>query len=423
MSVLVLEAGDRAMLRGDDGRAAQLAMEIVVDVAEVLYATRLIDVESTHIDGCLAVGQVSADFPALLASHGGRVRVPSTLNVSSLDLLHPDDSAEDAETRALAKRIMDTYVEMGAEPTWTCAPYLLEQRPAFGTHVAWAESNAIAFVNSVLGARTGRYGDFFDICAALTGRVPYAGLHVTENRRARAVFTLRGFTPEQLAADVLFALLGYIVGERTGTLVPAVDGLPDEVTEDQLKAFGAAAAAAGSVALFHAVGATPEAPTLDAALGGGSADIELDITPADVRAARDALDAEANGELSAVSVGTPHFSIDEFEQLRALLSGRPVHGEVRFYASTGRQTHAQLLERGWLAELEALGVRIVTDTCTYVRPFFDLGAGIALTNSAKWAYYAPMTVDATVALAGLRECVESAVAGRIVRDDSFWDAR
>ena len=410
------------MLRGDDGRAAQLAMEIVVDVAEVLDAERLIDIESAHIDGCLAVGEVSADFPALLASHGGRVRVPATLNVSSLDLLHPDDSPEDAETRALARRIMDTYVEMGCEATWTCAPYLLEQRPAFGTHVAWAESNAIAFVNSVLGARTGRYGDFFDICAALTGRVPYAGLHKTENRRARAVFTLRGFSAEQLASDVLFALLGYIVGDRTGTLVPAVDGLPADVTEDQLKAFGAAAAAAGSVALFHAVGATPEAPTLEAALAGGHAEVEVEITPADMRAARDVLDADATGALSAVSVGTPHFSIDEFAQLRSLLAGRPIHGDVRFYASTGRQTHARLIERGWLAELEGLGVRIVTDTCTYVRPFFDLGRGMALTNSAKWAYYAPMTVDAKVMLAGLGECVESAVAGRIVRDDDFWDA-
>jgi predicted aconitase len=422
MSGLAFEAADRAMLRGNEGRAAQLAMEIVVDVAEVLDAKRLIDIESTHIDGCLAVGQVSADFPALLASHGGRVRVPSTLNVSSLDLLHPDDSPEDAETRELARQIMDTYVSMGCEATWTCAPYLLEQRPAFGTHVAWAESNAIAFVNSVLGARTGRYGDFFDICAALTGRVPYAGLHVTENRRARAVFRLRGFTQEQLASDVLFALLGYIVGDRTGTQVPAIDGLPGDVTEDQLKAFGAAAAAAGSVALFHVVGATPEAPTLSAALQGQTPEIELEITPADVRDARDVLDAEAGGALSAVSVGTPHFSIHEFEQLRSLLSGRPIHEDIRFYASTGRQTHAELVERGWLADLEGLGVRIVTDTCTYVRPFFDLGAGTALTNSAKWAYYAPMTVEARVSIASLAECVESAVAGRIIRDDELWDA-
>ena len=146
-----LEPRDRRMLAGDDGPAAQRAMGIVVQLAEAVDAPSLVDIEATHIDGCLAVGQVSADLPERFAAEGGRVRVPSTLNVSSLDLLHPDHSEGDAETRALARRIMDTYVAMGCQPTWTCAPYFLEERPALGAHVAWAESNAIVFVNSVLG--------------------------------------------------------------------------------------------------------------------------------------------------------------------------------------------------------------------------------------------------------------------------------
>lgn len=420
MTRLALEDRDRRTLRGADGRARQLAMEIVVEMAETLHAPRLIDVESAHIDGCLAIGQVSLDFPEWFVARGGRVTVPTTLNVSSLDLLHPDDSERDAETRSLARRIMDAYVALGCRATWTCAPYLLPERPSFGSQIAWAESNAIVFANSVLGARTNRYGDFFDICAALTGRVPFVGLHVTEERRARAVFHLRGLPAGLLASDVLYPVLGYLIGDLTGTLIPAVVGLPPGVSEDQSKAFGAAAASSGAVAMFHAVGVTPEAPTLNIALGGQVPALEVDLTLEDLRAARDALSTRQSGTLSAIAVGTPHFSLTEFAELRDLLGGRPVHDAVRFYASTGRGTHAELADRGWPAELEALGVRIVTDTCTYVRPFFDFGAGTVMTNSAKWAYYAPMTLGVSVTFGSLAECVESAVAGEIQRDDSPW---
>jgi predicted aconitase len=417
---LALDDRDRRLLDGAEGRASQIAMEIVVEMAGTLDAPRLIDVESAHIDGCLAIGQVSLDFPALLVANGGRATVPTTLNVSSLDLLHPDISERDAETRSLARRLMDAYEALGCRPTWTCAPYQLPERPSFGAQIAWAESNAIVFANSVLGARTNRYGDFFDICAALTGRVPYVGLHVTEERRARAVFRLRDLSSRLLSSDVLYPVLGYLVGDLTGTLIPAVVGLPADVSEDQFKAFGAAAASSGAVAMFHAVGVTPEAPTLDAALGGQVAALEVDVTLADLITAREALSTRERGALSAVAVGTPHFSLTEFVELRRLLRGRPVNDAVRFYASTGRGTHAELADRGWLAELEVLGVRIVTDTCTYVRPFFDFGAGTVMTDSAKWAYYAPMTVGVNVTFGSLAECVESAVAGEIQRDDELW---
>ena len=171
---------------------------------------------------------------------------------------------------------MDAYVAMGCRPTWTCAPYQLEQRPAFGEHVAWAESNAIVFANSVLGARTNRYGDFIDICAAITGRVPAAGLHLDEHRRGSVVFRLAEDVPERLLHDeVTPTCVGHIVGLRAGTDVPVIVGLPADTGEDRLKALGAAAASSGAVAMFHAVGITPEAATLDDALGGNAAKREV----------------------------------------------------------------------------------------------------------------------------------------------------
>ena len=161
---------------------------------------------------------------------------------------------------------MQAYVELGCQPTWTCAPYQLPARPALGTHVAWAESNAIVFANSVLGARTDRYGDFIDVCSAMTGLAPHAGLHTDQGRLASVVFDCTRLPEAVLRSELTYPLLGYLVGDRTGQHTPVLVGLPPGVTEDELKALGAAAASAGGVALFHVVGVTPEAPTLEAVL-------------------------------------------------------------------------------------------------------------------------------------------------------------
>jgi predicted aconitase len=419
MSSVALEERDTRALRGEDGKARRLAMEIVVEMAQVVRAPRLIDIESAHIDGCLPFGQVALDLPRRLLDGGGRVAVPTTLNVSALDLLHPELPTGDPEITQLGRDIAAAYEALGCQSTWTCAPFQLAERPGFGSHIAWAESNAIVFANSVLGARTSRYGDFFDICAALSGRVPESGLHLTENRHATLVYRLTDLDERQLSGDLLYPLLGTLVGERSGGRVPAIEGLPDEVTEDQLKALGAAAASAGAVAMFHAVGITPEAATLHDAIGGIQPELEIDVSRADLSAVRRRLGAVASGPLSAVALGTPHFSVAEFEALRSLLDGRSAHAGVTLYVSTARETLATLAERGWAAELEDQGVRLVADTCTYLRPLVDLGTGTVLTNSAKWAWYAPMTLGVDVVIGSLADCVESAVAGHLELDDAF----
>jgi predicted aconitase len=192
---------------------------------------------------------------------------------------------------------MDAYVAMGCRQTWTCAPYQLPERPAFGEHLAWAESNAIVFANSVIGARTGRYGDFLDICAAITGRVPNAGLHLTKRRRAQVVFDVHGLPGRLLDEDAAYPLLGHVVGAETGNLIPVVDGLPPGVSEDRLKALGAAAASSGEVALVHVTGSTPEASTLPEALQHRGPVRVVEITPPTIRTARDALTTGGQGRL------------------------------------------------------------------------------------------------------------------------------
>lgn len=411
---------DEALLAGEHGPAAALAMQIILRMAKVAGATQLRDITSAHIDGCLYHGQAGLDFAERLADLGGNVVVPTTLNVSSLDLLHPDLYRGDRATRLAARRLMDAYTRMGCRATWTCAPYQLAQRPAFGEHIAWAESNAIVFANSVLGARTDRYGDFLDICAALTGRAPDAGLHRDEHRRGEVLFDLTALPVAVLEHELLPAVLGHFIGHETGNAVPVVLGLPATTDEDALKMLGAAAASSGSVALFHAVGITPEAPTLEAAFAGLPAQRTVQVTPAHLAAARAELSSTSGGRLVAVSLGTPHASLAEIGRLAPLVDGRTLHPQVEFYVSTGRDILAQAAERGWVTTCEQAGVRFVVDTCTYITPILRRTDGVAMTNSPKWAYYAPGNLGVRVRFATLAECVESAVRGEVWHDGNDW---
>lgn len=408
------------MLDGGHGGAVQLAMRLIVQLAAIVDAPRLIDVTCAHIDSCLYHGPVGVDFAERLVQLGGQVRVPTTLNVSSLDLLHPENYIGDGETATQARRLMDAYVALGCKATWTCAPYQLPQRPGFGEQIAWAESNAIVFANSVLGARTNRYGDFIDICAALTGRVPDAGLHQRAARRGQVLFQPIDIPERLLHEDIFYAILGHIVGAQTGNYIPVIDGLPATVTEDQLKALGAGAASSGAVALFHAVGITPEAPTLDAALQGQAPLCVVKVSREMVLSTRDELCTSSEHKVAGVSLGTPHFSVAEFAQLLDLLDGVTLHADVDFWISTGRDVLAEVKRRGWDHQLRVAGVKVVVDTCTYITAILRDKPGVMMTNSAKWAHYAPGNVGARVVFGSLLECVRSAEQGEVWRDESLW---
>jgi|SoiMethySBSTD1v2_1073268.scaffolds.fasta_scaffold47723_2 predicted aconitase len=419
MSTISLTSDEQAMLAGDGGVATQLAARLLVRMAELMGAERLVPIASAHVDGCLYHGPVSIDFAERLVAGGGSVRVETTLNVGAVDLLHPELNRGDPTRRSAGRELMRLYSALGCRPTWTCAPYQLANRPSLGEQIAWAESNAIVFANSVLGARTERYGDFIDIAAALTGRAPYVGLHTDEGRLATLHFRVERMPARLAASDVLFAALGYLIGRRAERNVPVIDGI-EHATEDQLKALGAAAASSGSVAMFHMVGITPEASTLAVACGHRTPRQVIPVSRADLADAATALTSAGNASLGAVSVGTPHFSFAEFERLRSLLGGRRVSDRVAFYASTGRGVQEELRARDWLDDLTAAGVTIVTDTCTYLAPIMAPIAGAVMTNSAKWAWYGPNNLGIKVIFGSLEECVESAVRGERWRDGELW---
>ncbi len=395
-------------------------MRLVVRAAEITGADELIDISGAHVDSCLYHGEASLDFVDRLVQGRARVSVPTTLNVGGVDLLHPELYRGDPRVDVRSRLLMDRYRALGARPTFTCAPYqVADARPSLGEQVAWGESNAIAFCNSVLGARTNRYGDFIDVAAAIVGRVPYAGLHRTDERRARIVLRLADGVPAALRdSDVLFPLLGIVVGRRAGSTVAAIEGLPPGQSEDRLKALGAAAASSGSVAMFHVVGSTPEAATLVDALQGREPDAVEAVTLAELRAVREELTTAAGDALGAVSLGTPHASTAELARYATLLNGRRISPAVQLLVSTGRDVLAGATEHA--RELETAGATLLTDTCSYIAPILRPTQGAVMTDSAKWAYYAPGNVGASVIFASTEECIESAVAGRVVQDEAAW---
>ena len=402
------------MLQGRDGSAAKFAMEIVTEYGNAIGARRLMDITRAHIDSCLFHGQSGLDFAQRLVDGGAAVRVPTTLNVGAVDLLHPGLNRGDAKSIENGRRLMTAYQSMGCRPTWTCAPYQLADRPSFGEQIAWAESNAIVFVNSVVGARTDRYGDFVDICAAITGKVPEHGLHVTENRRGEIVFDVSELPASWSTSELLWPLLGLVVGRETGNHVPVISGVSARPGEDALKAFGAAAASSGAVALFHVVGVTPEAETLDHAFQGEAPIKTVRVTVTMLLEAQRELTSARSGHLVAISVGTPHFSLTEFEMLLALIDGKKRDPEIDFYVSSARDTVREVERRGWTDALDRFGVELVTDTCTYLKPILRHASGVVMTNSAKWAYYAPGNLGYEVIFGTLADCVASARAGRVV---------
>src|SRR5689334_5659017 len=248
-------------------------MRIVADSARLLGAPRLIPIASAHIDGALYHGDSGTLFAEALVEGGAKVAVRSTLNVGALDLTGCSRVRLEEPARSMARRMMEAYRKLGCEQSWTCAPYQAGHRPAFGSDVAWGESNAVAFCNSVLGARTNRYGDFLDIACAISGRAPQYGLHLPQNRRARLIFDVSALSGAFLAARHAWPVLGSLYGREVGDAVGVVTGVPKHPGEDALKAFGAAAASSGAVGLFHVAGVTPEAPDLATALGGEPADV------------------------------------------------------------------------------------------------------------------------------------------------------
>ncbi|KAJ34448.1 hypothetical protein BW45_03755, partial [Agrobacterium tumefaciens] len=254
---LDLTGDDRAMLEGRDGIAVRQAMRIIVAMAAQQGASALVNVTQGHIDGCIYASPANLTFAEKMAEMGGRVRVPTTMNAISVDEANwraqgvPDDFGDPAA------RLADAYVRMGCRPTFTCSPYLLDSAPGSGESIAWAESNAVIFANTVLGARTAKHPDFLDLCIAMTGRAPLSGVYLEGNRRPQRIVDV--VLPQGID-DAFWPLVGYLAGKAAPDCIPLLRGLgAAKPSRDDLKALCAAFGTTSAAPMLHIEGVTPEA--------------------------------------------------------------------------------------------------------------------------------------------------------------------
>ena len=414
-----LSPTDGDMLSGHQGPALQFAMELVVQAARILQAPHLISITYAHIDACFYNGQAHIDFARFMLDHGAKFPVPAWTNNGVVSATHPHlyDGNPDTEMVDGARKLMQLYAALGCKPTWTCAPYQIPGGPKIGEHIVVGESNAVTYYNSAVGARTNKYGDYLDVACALVGKAPFAGLHTDEGRKAALHFDVSRLPENWRQENIFHHLLGHHVGKIAGRRVPVVSGLLPSTNTDDLKAVSTAVASSGGVELWHGVGVTPEAPLLDAVFTGG--DIYT-FTHGDLIAAHGQLSSGRDGPLDMVALGTPHFSAHEFHAVVKALDGRKV--KVPFTITTSRFVWDYIKGKGWDDILMRAGIVIIGDICSYYAPGINGMQGRVMTNSAKWAYYAPGMLPVEVCFGSLRECVESAILGEVWRDPKLWSA-
>ncbi len=396
---------EQSMLDGRQGPAVQKAIEIVVALGKIYGADDLVPVSSAQVSGVSYknLGQAGLEFLSEWAAQGARVRVPTTLNPAGLDLEHWQELGFEPGFAERQARVIEAFVAMGIEPTCTCTPYLVGNLPAPGEHVAWAESSAVSFANSALGARTNREGGPSALAAAIAGRTARYGLHLPQNRRAGLVVELD--CPVASLSD--FGALGTMVGKLARNRVPYLRGLrmPSGQTSDSLKALGASMAASGAVALYHVEGVTPESDRPDVVASDAERVSIESLAPGYA-----ALDQGADDVIDVVWFGCPHASLEELEQIVRMLGGRRC--KVPLWVTMARRLRGEAARSGLLKQFQALGGQVVADTCLVVAPTQSLCFRRLATPCGKGACYAPGHSGLAVRYGSPESCVEAAVTGR-----------
>ncbi|OQE18342.1 hypothetical protein PENSTE_c018G02237 [Penicillium steckii] len=423
-SSLQLTHFDKELLDGIHGKAAQIAMRVIVRTAQIQNVTSLIDITNGHIDCCIYTGPATLEFAQRLCDLGGKFRISTSLNSISVDQRLWRSQGVDPALGVPSEELARAYLEMGARPTFTCAPYLLEEAPKLGEHITWAESNAVVFANSVLGARTIKCPDYLDVMCALTGRALNTGCHISENRKAKVEIR---FELANEVDDTLFPLLGYLVGDTAADRIPIVTGLEKlQVTIEDLKAFGAAFATTSSSPMFHMAGITIEARRPEEIQAHLRDTSRMTIDPSDLAKQwyrfNNVDESNKSTKIDLISLGNPHFSYEEIIKAVKLCSGRTKNEKTTIVITCNRDTYSRAAKDGYISILEDFGALIITDTCWCMiqEPVIPIDARRIITNSAKYAHYGKGLTGRQVRFGGLAQCVEAACSGEADNKPPRW---
>lgn len=376
---------EQAMLDGEQGFAAQKSMEILIALGTIYGADRMLPVTSVQVAGVSYdnLGEAGLQFLTEMADGGGKAQVLTTLNPAGMDVENWRVLGIDPGFAENQMRVIDAFARMNVITTCTCTPYLSGNLPHYGEHIAWAESSAVCYANSVLGARTNREGGPSALASALTGRTPAYGYHLDANRQPGVTIEVRA----TLRDTYQFGALGKVIGEKLESsgvkAVPYIKGV-NRSSLEELKSFCASLATYGGVALFHMEGVTPEAELTTRNMDRPT-DAVIPITQIDLDSAIDSLNDAALSDVDFISLGCPHLSINEISHLAGLLKGKKVAKE--FWITTSRPVKGIADRMGYTRIIEESGAKFAVDTCCVVAPLKGRFTAM-VTDSAKACYYA-----------------------------------
>ena len=420
---MILTDEEKAVRDGSEGRARAVAMDLLVRYGEALGAERLVETNNVAggVVGTLPNRRDVVDDPSdmdavyslLNLDSDERLDIPPVKAntwklIEAMDPEHWEAQRVTAATKGLVEKNEAFCSRTGIAQCNTCTPYQVGNVPVFGEHCAWMESSAVIYINSLLGARTNVEGAHSTAAAALTGRIPYWGLHIPENRVAT----------HQVAVDfpvddmMDWGLLGYWLGERLQEAIPVVTGLNKTGELRKLKHFGAAAATSGGVEMYHIPGMTPEATSFEAATGGRAPREVMHYGAAERREAYDHLNNATDEEVDFIVLGCPHNSLDQLRLIVRKLDGRKVSENTDLWIFTPNAIRSVADRMGWTETLTKAGAKLMSDSCVALSRVSPEGVKTVATDSCKQAHYLPATHGYGTWFGTVEECIESAVAGR-----------
>jgi predicted aconitase len=397
-----LSREEEKMLRGELGLGTQAAMELLVAIGDAYDAERMIPISRAHAASSGQEGDMY--FVELLAKGGAKCRVPTSTNpVYDIEYFHrlfevPDDEAD------VARRVMEAYKKVGAILSWSCLPYLTENIPLYGETVAFSESSATPYVNSVIGAMTNREAAQSALAAGVVGKTPRCGLHVKENRKGTVLISVETAVKDSFD----YTLLGQFVGKQVGYGIPVLTGILRRPSTEELINFCAMSNTSGAVSMFYVPGFTVEAQTVEEAFQGDAPKDKMVVTQADLENAWEELQT-ASGEIDFVMLGCPHYTLKQIEETARLLEGKKIKKGVSFWVCTAATTKDLAKRMGYVDVIEKAGGHVVADTCIDEPCWTVYRNMVGMTDSPKCAYYRRFK---DVVVAGLEDCVDAAIKGR-----------
>jgi len=379
---------------GEFGWANEISMKILVRLGELFEASKLIPINSSHVSGVSykTLGDAPTEFLKALADAGAKVKVKSTLNPQSLDC---EFLCKRLPSNLCEKQldVLNYFEKMGFTQSLTCTPYYLEKQKR-GAHLAWAESSAVVYANSVIGAWTNREGGPSALAAAIIGKTPDYGMHQPENRQPKVLVELE----KPLTSEIEFGALGIFLGEILKDEIPIIQGL-QKASKDNLKQLGAALASAGMTNMFYHKGISTKISEVE----------KINVQAEDLKKTIEKLTTTSTRKPDLIFIGCPHCSLNEIRQIAELIGNRKIRNETELWVCTSH--HIKEKSKKYVEKIEKSGGHALTNTCAVVTWTEKLGIKTIMTNSAKTAHYAPTLNKAETILASLKECIKIACMG------------